>query len=157
MENKQTGSVFLQTERDYVNYARVIREVIYMSMNAEKIVQKLHPYFTINPVLIDDEILIIGNKKWEKRLIGFNYDALSGFAYYILFSTIHLIAKQYGLSWYFDGYVCMWEKENYDNAWVMNLQKSLQDKPATERKNISLTFWELKLFFERQFGTPTNF
>ena len=152
MENKKTGSVFLQTDRDYINYAMVLREVIYMSLNAEKIVQKLYPEFIINPVMVDDEILITGSKKWDKRLIGFNYNELNGFAYYIIYSSIYLIAKQYGLKWYFDGYISFWEKDSHANSWMVNLQKTLDEKTPDKKKNISMTFWELKLFFERQFS-----
>ena len=151
MDNKLIGSVFLQTERNYKNFAQILREVIYLSVNAEKIVQKLYPEFSINPVMLDDELSVLGMKHKEKCLIGFNYSSFSGFAYYIIYSIIYLTAIHNNLKWYFDGYNCFWADDNYRNAFMMNIKKTLEEKTPEQKKNISLTFWELRTFFDKQF------
>jgi hypothetical protein len=145
-------SVFLQTNRSYQEFANVMREVIYLAIDAEKVVQRYYPEFMLNPVMLDGQLDIVGTKRGQKCMIGFNYRSLSGFAHFIIYGIIYNVAKKYNIPMYFDGYVCSWNKDNYTNAFTLNIQKTLaQQDDGKKKTDISLCFWDLRNLFTGRF------
>lgn len=146
-----TSSVFLQTNRNYQDYSKVLRQIIYTANNVENVIRKVYPEFVMNPVVLDSELQCVGIKKNEKCLIGFNHNVYTGLAYYAIYGTIYLCAKEDHLKWYFDGYNCYWQDQDYANCFKTSIHRAMEEKTPEQKRDISFAFWGLRNYFSQTF------